>query len=189
MSAIRKTISKKSKKTIKQSPLKVIYSKSTDDTEKLVHGIWMTAYTAFWNNKRFTIPEIQELKKLISEHFENNKNNKRNFKELIERICLAKRFVARRKWRYISKPIDWLNINYHNGLVGTSSWYEEVKEQRKTVPHYNEGITTLANGILKYMESPNMMVFLRYRRMLLEQKQFDLLQIYQITIINLQYLN
>lgn len=185
MSAVRKTQKKKEAKVIQ---LKLIKGGRTPDLDKLVHGLWTLAYSSLWNNREFSINETEQLKDLLSEHFENNKNCKRNFKDLVERICLAKRFVSRRRGRYISKPIDWLNINYKNGLSGTASWLEEVKEQRKAVPHYNEGITTLANGILKYMESPNIMVFLRYRRMLLEQKQFDLLQIFQITIINLQYI-
>lgn len=185
MSAIRKTEKKKAAKVIQ---LKLIKGGRTPELDKLVHGLWTLAYSALWNNKEFSIYETEELKELLSEHFENNKNSKRNFKDLVERICLAKRFVSRKRGRYISKPIDWLNINYKNGLAGTASWLEEVNEQRKSVPHYNEGITTLANGILKYMGSPSITVFLRYRKMLLEQKQSDLLQIFQITIINLQYI-
>lgn len=187
MSAIKKT-KKRNQSKGKVIQLRLIPSESNQQKAKLVNGLWKVAQSALWNGRDFSIAEQEELKQLLAEHFEGNKNIKRNFKDLVERICLAKRFVSRRKGRYISKPIDWLNINYRNGLVGTASWLEEVKEQRKSVPHYNEGITTLANGILKYMESPNIMVFLRYRKMLIEQKQFDLLQIFQITIINLQYI-
>lgn len=185
MSAIRKT-KKKSQAKGKVIQLKLIPVQNYE-REKFINGIWKVAQSALWINKDFSLVEQEELKQLVAEHFENNKNIKRNFKDLVERICLAKRFVSRRKGRYISKPIDWLNINYHNGLIGTAKWLEDVKEQRKLVPHYNEGITTLANGILKYMESPSMLVFNRYRKMLIEKNQFDLLQVYYNTIINLQY--
>lgn len=185
MSAIRKT-KKKTQGKGKVIQLKLMPLQS-HDKERFINGIWKVAQSALWNNKDFSFAEQEELKQLVAEYFEDNKNIKRSFKDLVERICLAKRFVARRKGRYISKPIDWLNINYRNGLSGTALWLEEVKEQRKSVPHYNEGITTLANGILKFMESPSMIVFHRYRKMLLEKNQFDLLQIYYNTIINLQY--
>lgn len=189
MSAIKKTQSKKSRQTTKVIPLRIVYSKSRNEDKPLINGIWVMAYSTFWNNKQFSISEKDQLKKLIAEHFENKKSSKLNFKELVERICLAKRFVARRKGRYISKPIDWLNINYRNGLEGTASWLEAVNEQRKTVPHYNEGITTLATAILKFTESPTASVYYRFRTKLIAKKQFDLLQIFQNTIINLQYIN
>ena len=184
MSAIKKTNSKK----VKVTPLRVVYVNPEYKTHRLLNGLWIVAYSTIWNNRPFTCVETAEFKKLLSEHLKADKNVKQNFKDIVERICLAKRFVSRRKERYIAKPIDWLNINYHNGLAGTAGWLEEVKEQRKTVPHYNEGIATFAHAILHYLESPNMLVFLRYRRMLMEQKQYDLLQIYYNTVLNLQYL-
>lgn len=187
MSAIQKS-KKKTTKNAKVIQLKLIPNDRNHELERYVNGIWKTAQSALWNHIAFTQNEQEEFKQLLEEHFQNNKHAKRNFKELVERICLAKRYVARKRGRYISKPIDWLNIHYHNGLVGTAIWLEEVKDQRKKVPHYNEGITTVANGILKFIESPNIMVFHRYRKMLIEQNQRDLLQIYYNTVLNLQYL-
>jgi hypothetical protein len=179
MNTIRKTKSKEAK---------VIRLNVNPETNKLIHASWAVVQSALWNSQHFNPSEVAQLKKLIAEHYENNKSIKVTFKDLIERICLAKRYVARKKGRYISKPVDWLNIHYHKGLAGTAVWLQEVKEQRKTVPEYNQGISTLAKGILKYIESPSMIVFYQYRRMLIEQKQQDLLQIFYNTIIHLQFL-
>ncbi len=187
MSAIKKSKFKKRKQLSKANPLRVVYSRSKDEQEKLIQGIWIMAQSTFWNNQQFKSSETNELKKLVAMHFENKQSVKQNFKDLAERICLAKRFVARRSGRYISKPLDWLNINFRTGLSGTTAWLDAVKIQRATVPHYNEGIATLAEGILKFIESPEVIVFNHYRRKLQEQKQFDLLQIYYNTILNLQY--
>lgn len=186
MNAIKKTNNKR-KPTAKVIRLRVAYSKS--ETKRLINGFWTVAYSALWHNRFFSASEVQDLKTLIAEHFENRKSDKRNFKELVERICLAKRYVARKKGRYISKPIDYLNIDYKNGLAGTASWLKEVNQQRESVPHYNEGITTLANAILTYIESPRAVIYYKFRDKLIEQKQYDLLQIFQNTIINLQYIN
>jgi hypothetical protein len=184
MSAIRKT---KSKET-KVIQLKVIRGGTSREANKLINASWAVVQSALWNSRHFNPNEVAQLKELIADHYDNGKSIKATFKDLIERICLAKRYVARKKGRYISKPVDWLNIHYHNGLAGTASWLQEVKEQRKTVPQYNQGISTLAKGILKYIESPSMVVFYQYRRMLIEQKQQDLLQIFYNTIIHLQFL-
>jgi len=186
MSAIKK---QKKQVATKSKIIKLKFNElqSNYQLEKLIEGIWKVTQASLWNHKEFSLKEQEVFKKLIAEHFENGKNNKRNFKNLVQRICLAKRYVARKRGRYISKPVDWLNIHYHNGLVGTAKWLEAVNEQRKEVPQYNEGITTLANGILKFMDSPNILVYNRYRKMLTNKNQGDLLQIFNNTIINLQY--
>lgn len=188
MSAIRKTNSK-SKKSGKGKviQLNAFANKDQITTGQLINGLWNVAQGALWINRNFTASEKLQLKKLIAEHFFNGKTNKRTFKELVERICLAKRYVARKRGRYISKPQDWLNIHYPLGLAGTGAWLERVNEVRADVPEYNKGITTLAKGILKFIESPSEATFYRYRRLLIEQRQFDLLQIFNNTIINLQY--
>ena len=190
MSAIKKTKARKnatSKQKAKIIQLKLMPLQKDDQLEQYINGIWKVTHAALWNHKDFSLKEQTQFKELIAGHFKNGINQKRNFKDLVERICLAKRYVNRRRGRYIAKPIDWLNCHYHNGLAGTAKWLAEVNEQRKEVPHYNEGIANLANGILKFMESPNIMVYNRYRTMLIENNQGDLLQIFNNTIINLQY--
>jgi hypothetical protein len=186
MSAIKKQNKPSVSKT---KILKLKFNKRHKITplEVLVEGFWKVTQASLWNHKNFSLKEQNAFKALIAEHFIDSKDSKRHFKELIQRICLAKRYVNRRRGRYISKPIDWLNINYHNGLIGTAKWLEIVKEQRKEVPQYNEGITILANGILKYMNSPRSEVYHRYRKLLTAKNQSDLLQIFNNTIISLQY--
>jgi hypothetical protein len=157
------------------------------DTDKLINGLWNVAQAGLWPNKSFSEKEKAVLKELIADHFYNGKNNKRNFKELLERICLAKRYVARKRGRYISKPQDWLNIHYPLGLAGTGAWLEKVNEVRADVPDYNKGIQTFAKAVLSFIESPGENTFHKYRKQLMEQKQFDLLQVFYTSIINLQY--
>lgn len=183
----RKAVIKTKASNKKTIQLNIFRQPNQIETEKLINGLWSVVKSSLWVNRIFTMKESEELKELIADHFFNGKNNKRNFKDLVERICLAKRYLARKRGRYISKPQDWLNVHYPKGLAGTASWLEQVNTVRKDVPEYNKGITTLANGIIKYMESPNIIVFNRYKAMLVEQKQFDLLQIFYNTIINLQY--
>ena len=187
MSAIRKTKKQSKRNKGKVIQLNVFRQQEQIDTEKLIGGLWNISQAAFWFNQDFTTKEKEIFKKLLGGHFYNGKTDKQNFTDLVERICLAKRYVARRNGRYISKPQDWLNIHFSSGLVGTERWLQQVNEIRTKAPDYNKGITTLAQGILNFLENPDTKTFLKYRKMLIEQKQFDLLQIFNNTIINLQY--
>lgn len=175
------------KKTAKTIQLNAFRQPYQANTTELVNSVWNVAQAGLWPNKTFTEKEKTVLKDLIADHFYNGKNNKRNFKELLERICLAKRYVARKRGRYISKPQDWLNIHYPLGLAGTGAWLERVKEVRADVPDYNKGIQTFAKAVLSYIESPGENTFHKCRKQLIDQKQFDLLQVFYTSIINLQY--
>lgn len=157
--------------------------------EIAAENLWLFCQASLWNTQLFSDEEITEFKNLIAEHFSGSRNIEKTFKQLVERVCLAKRYLSRRKGRYISKPIDWLNINYKNGLAGTAGWYAIVEEQRKTVPHYNEGISLLAKGVFKFCENKSILDMLQYRKELIQLKQHDLVQTYMNTIMHVQYFN
>lgn len=176
----------------KQSQAKVIQLNAFQqphqkETTKLINGLWGAASSSLWFNKTFSEKECEEYKELIGDYFYNGKDAKRNFKELIERICLAKRYVSRKRGRYISKPQDYLNIHYPLGLSGTAAWLQQVNVVRKDVPEYNKGINTLAKALLSFIDNPTISTFHRGRKQLAEQNQFDLIQIYNNTIIHLEY--
>lgn len=191
MTAVRKIQNRNEERNTKVPHLRVIRGGMfpTTKREKRIEQFWLFCHATLWNGQQFDHTQVEEFKKLISEHFKKFKDTDGAFKQLVQRVCLAKRYVARRQGRYISKPIDWLNINYRNGLTGTESWYKSVADQRKTVPHYNEGILTLSRAVLKYCEKRDILDVLNYRREMILQKQFDLLQIYMNTIIHVHYLN
>lgn len=178
---------KRRTKAAKVIQLNIFQQPQQRNVQKLIDGVWAAAVNSLWFYKTFSDKETETFKSLIAEHFYNNVDSKRNFRELIERICLAKRYVARKRGRYISKPQDYLNIHYPLGLAGTSAWLEQVKFIRKDVPDYNKGITTLAKSLLAFIESPSVANFHKGRKNLIEQNQFDLLQIYNNVIIHLQY--
>lgn len=191
MSALRKIQTKNETKNKTVSHLRVIKGGlfPTTKREKRVEHFWLFCQATLWNTQQFSDAQVTEFKTLINEHFKGNKNVDKTFKQLVERVCLAKRYVTRKRGRYISKPIDWLNINYKNGLAGTASWYKIVEEQRETVPHYNEGILILSRAVHNYCEKRNILDILQYRKEFISLKQHDLLQIYMNTIMHVQYFN
>ena len=155
----------------------------------IVENTRIFIHAALWCNNEFSDKEQSQFKNLIEEHYDTIKNPTKVFEEIIERVCLAKRYVNRKRGRYLSKPIDWLNINYHKGLVGTKGWYQDVCLQRLTVPDYNKGITLLAKAITKYLQEPTTKTIVTYRKKLIAERQFDLLQIFNNSIINFQINN
>jgi hypothetical protein len=181
-SAAKKTGTKRTAKIIQLNA-----TRHPDQLIKSINGVWHLTHAALWPNQQFTTKEIAQFKTLISDHFRNGKAASTNFKELAERICLAKRYVARKRGRYISKPQDWLNIHYPLGLSGTTAWLKRVNEVRSDVPEYNKGINTFAKSVLLFIESPGQESFLKCKKLLIDQKQYDLLQVFYNTIINLQY--
>ena len=182
----KSTKTKGKRKSAKIIQLNVFNQAPETSTANLINGVWNVARAALWPNQNFSEKEKFTLKRLIADHFKGELSHKRTFKELLERICLAKRYVSRKRGRYISKPQDWLNIYYPLGLSGTDAWLERVYEIRSDVPEYNQGIHTFAKAILAYMEKPTENTFHKYRVELMEQKQFDLLQVFYATIINQQ---
>lgn len=190
MKATQTTV-KRSDKNKKQGAkiiqLNIFQQPYQKETGKLINALWGAVSSSLWFNKTFSKKETDQYKELICEHFLNGKDSKRNFKEIIERICLAKRYVARKRGRYISKPQDYLNIHYPLGLTGTAGWLQQVNLVRKEVPEYNKGITTLAKALLSFIENPTVATFQRGLKQLAKQNQFDLIQVYNNTIIHLQY--
>lgn len=166
--------------------LRVIKGGKSNPLNNIVDNTWIFIHAALWCNNEFTGKEETQFQNLIAEHYNTHKNPTKVFEEIIERVCLAKRYVNRKRGRYLSKPIDWLNLHYHKGLSGTEGWYQEVCLQRLTVPEYNKGITLLAKAITKYLQEPTIKTIVTYRKKLIAEKQFDLLQIFNNSIINFQ---
>lgn len=184
---ISKSKTKQRKQGAKIIQLNVFQQPQQRKTNELIHAMWATAQASLWFGKSFSEKEEEQFKNLIAEHFFNGTDSRKNFKELIERVALAKRYVARKRGRYISKPQDYLNIHYPLGLTGTASWLDQVKAIRKNVPDYNRGITTLAKVLLAFIESPSAVEYYKGKKQLIDQNQFDLLQVYNNAVLKIQY--
>ena len=169
-------------KTVK-SHLRIVKGGKTNPQNSMIENTWIFIHATLWNNEDFSQKEEMQFQNLIAEHYNTTKHPTQVFEEIIERVCLAKRFVNRKHGRYVAKPIDWLNIHYYAGLSGTQGWYQEMCLQRLTVPNYNQGLTLLAKAITKCIQEPTIKTIIVYRKKLLAEKQFDLLQIFNNCII------
>lgn len=179
MSAVRKTKSR-------ASHLRVVKGSKTNPLQSIVESTWAFMHAALWQNEEFTEAEQMQFHKLIAEYYNSAAPAEKVFEELVERVCLVKRYLSRKQGRYVAKPIDWLNIHYYNGLRGTETWYRQVCQQRVTVPYYNQGLTMLAKALMKYLQEPNAHTLQIVRIRFIAERQFDLLQIFNNTIVQLQ---
>lgn len=170
--------------------LRVVKGGKSNPKNKILENTWNFIHAALWNDSEFSYKEKIQFQKLLSEHYDDyyslNWNIENIFGHFIQRVCLVKRYVNRKRGRYIAKPIDWLNYNYYAGFAGTHDWFKEVSFQRLTVPNYNYGIKLLAEAIIKYLQEPTIETIVTYRKKLIAEKQFDLLQIFNNAIINFQ---
>lgn len=182
-----KRAGKSKKQSAKIIQLNIFQQPQQKETSKLVNAVWGAVSSSLWPYKTFENSEVDYFKELIGEHFLNGRDAKKNFKEIIERVCLAKRYLARKRGRYISKPQDYLNVHYPLGLAGTAAWLQQVNTVRKDVPEYNKGISTLAKVLLAFIDNPTIPTYRKGRKQLANQNQFDLLQVLNNTIIHLEY--
>lgn len=174
---------------IAESFLRIIYGEKYMSPVKMkrINDFWDFCHAQFWPCQNFTEMEKAKFKELIAEHFDGDADEK--FIELVQRAILAKRYIKRRVGRYVAKPIDWLNINFRYGLSGTAYWYQEIMEQRETVPHYNEAIEFLAKAILSFCKHTNPQEIEEVRNQLIENRQYDLLNMYNRAIIHFLFIN
>lgn len=173
-----------------ETVLQIIYGEKylSPLKRKRINDFWDFCHAQFWPCQNFTETEKEKFKDLIADHFICDDPNQR-FVELIERAILAKRYIRRRVGRYIAKPIDWLNINFRFGLSGTARWYQELEEQRLTVPHYNEAVAFLAEAVLSFCKNTNPEEIEHVRNELIKDKQYDLWNMYNRAIIHFLFIN
>src|SRR6202007_2144375 len=82
-----------------------LYQPSKKETR--INHFWVFCHSTFWSTQNFSEKEVEKFKALIAEHFKDNEKVNHKFKELVERATMAKRYIKRRWWRYITKPMDW----------------------------------------------------------------------------------
>ncbi len=146
-------------------------------TQRCIQATWLLAHAALWPTRTFTLEEKQEFLTLIASYYRGRINKVQCFEQIAQRILLAKRFVGRGRGRWIAKPADWLNIHYVHGIAGTKAWYTELVDQRKKVPHYNEGLKLFAEGICNFYMNPTSAEYQKLRDKLSEKNQYDLINI------------
>ncbi len=146
-------------------------------------------HSMLWSTRDFTEEEKNKLLRLVSQHFECCQDINDTFKDLVEKVVLAKRYVLEKPYRFVAEPQDWLNIKFYNGLSGASKWHEALQEQRKITPHYGESLQVFAEAILNFSEKRNLLDIAFYRQVLIGHKAWDLLQWYMNAVMHFQFIN
>ena len=142
-----------------------------------------------WSTRDFTEEQQNTYKRLIAEHFLQSGNADETFKNLVEKVVLAKRYVLEKPYRFIAEPSDWLNIRFFNGLSGAAKWHDALQEQRTHNPAFGESLSVFADAILNYAEERNVLDIVFYRQFFISIKAWDLLQWYMNAVMHYQFIN
>lgn len=153
-----------------------------------VDQYWTFCHAALWRNEQFSPDEVLHFKQLIKAHFKGRKDKDHTFCELVERAILARRYVNRRRSRYMTAPGEWLEITNTKGLSGTQAWLDRINQERHEKPNYNAGIFILAKAILAFCNRKNTLSVVHYRHELLSYKEHELLSVFLHAIAHIGYL-
>ncbi len=160
-----------------QATLTLIKGGAKTEYQRMILATWQVAHSALWADKVFTQQDKEEFLSLISCYYRGSKNKVACFKQVIQRILLARRYVNRNSRRYIPKPADWLNIHFTYGVSGTKGWFDRIKEERKKVPHYNDGIQLFADGVWTFVNTPTAVNYSNLHQDLFQRDQHDLIEV------------
>lgn len=167
--------------------LRLIKGGKVSKFQRCISATWQIAQSALWPDKVFSESDVKEFRTLIAIYYKGRADKTACLKQIIQRILLAKRYVSRNNGRYVSHPINWLNIHFSYGISGTKAWYKQIEEERKQVPHYNEGINLFANGVWKFLCQPTSENYHTLHEVLAEHEQYDLIEVLHHLIAIRQY--
>lgn len=156
---------------------------------KMTENFFVFCHSMLWSTRDFKEAEQNNLKRLIAEHFKDSSNLDDTFKDLVEKVVLAKRYVLEKPYRFIAEPSEWLNIKFYNGLSGASKWHDALQEQRKITPNFGESLSIFSEAILNYSQQRNVLDIVFYRQILISLKTWDLLQWYMNAVMHYQFIN
>jgi len=156
---------------------------------KLVDQLWIYAHSMLWGAQDFKEDEQTTFKKCISEYFVNSTNVEGTFRELVERIVLAKRYVLEKPYRFIASPREYLNPKFYNGLESTAKWYRALQEQKQRDPNFGETLEIFSEAILNYATNQNILDIVFYRQIFISLEIYDLLQWYMNAIMHYQFIH
>lgn len=162
-----------------------IPSHSRQDNEKpSVHECWLLSYNAFWLHDRLPIKEVSDAQKNICNYL-GQYPAKDGFIQFCERILLAHKMMKTDISQWVDLPSLWFNPQFQDGFLNSANTYKSVMEKRKVIKGYQKGINVFARNYLKYSQSPSDELLGFVRDKLLILKEYDLLQLWNNTIIHL----
>lgn len=156
---------------------------------KRTEDFFVFCHSMLWSTKDFSEEQQNTYKRLIAEHFKTSSDVDETFKDLVEKVVLAKRYVLEKPYRFIAEPKDWLNIKFYNGLSGANKWHDALQEQREITPNFGESLRIFSEAILNYAEQRNVLDIVFYRQLFIRLQVWDLLQWYMNSVMHYQFIN
>jgi len=172
-------------------PLRVIKGDLSHTLKKVQRSQYFLNFclSLFWTARNFNEEEKHEFVNLIGKHFAGSLDIDASFKELVERAVLYKKEYSTKAYSFVPEPKDWFDKGYIYGLSKTLPLYANIQKQREQLVGFKLGLKVLAEGVLKYSETRNVLDITSYRNKLIATGDPDLLQIYLIAVMQIQFLS
>ena len=183
----RKQSALKSINTFPPPTLSLIEGGLTNDTlQQSINTAWQFSYSTLWNNCVFSESEKENAKLFIREWL-RGKDHKKTLIAFCQRIILARTNLELLNSDFLALPSLWLDQSNAEGYAVTKDWLQEIRLIRSSMPYYQKTIKLLAEGIIKFSETPTKETFLFYRNYLLEKQEPVLLNLFTVFCCNYQY--
>lgn len=160
------------------------YAEYLQQINKLATCAWHIAYTALWNTKQFSVPEIEAAKEFISGFLHQGNNHKIKYQEFVQRVLLARQYINSHPGTYIPLPSQWFSAENTKGFAGTAKWFSSIQQTRASLPLYKESLTSFAEAVWETTQTFNAKDFHYWRSYFIQQNANGLLNLYLSTIAN-----
>jgi hypothetical protein len=161
--------------------------RQTVNEKEIITTAWLIAYTALWNTTEFSQQEVNNASQFIYNFINKAPNPKKAFEAFVQRVLIARNYVANHQGKYIPIPSIWFSIQNTNGFAGTQKWLQDINQTRQAIPLYKIELLAFAQAVQEYAKTNTAADFHYWRSYFIQQNKQGLLNLFLSTIANLQH--
>lgn len=121
----------------------------------MVKAAWNITYTSLWNTWTLSAYELNGSKNFIRNFIVNSSDTFKGYQEYCQRVLLAREYIIKNPDKYVPVPSKWFHTNNCNGFAGTSRWFLNTQDIRKSLPLYRSQFKALPEAVLEMLEEPS----------------------------------
>jgi hypothetical protein len=150
----------------------------------LVTAAWNISYTALWNAEEFSVVEIRNAKRFISNFIMSYADPYLGYVVFVQRVLLTREYLNNHPEKWVPIPSVWFHVENVNGFAGTEKWYHNMEQVRLALPLYRNHYKALAEAIVEILNAPTATNFHYWRSWFLERGKNVTINLYLATVAN-----
>ena len=152
--------------------------------EELSNVAWYIAYTALWNTSSTASEQQEDALKHIRQFIAAGKSPGMAFKQLAERVLLARQYLNCHPGKWVPQPADWFNPENKNGFAGTERWLQSVEIHRATNPTFKLALQKFPEAIIQTLCADCPALYHDWRNFFITHNAQGLLNLYLAVLAN-----